>query len=157
LDKIPNAAYSYPGSWRSWLSRGCTSVDGDEDGPPIRRSTARPGQTRGGLTGRICIDCCALEHLSTFHHCTFFTRLSILKNGFKTSFFEYKTAVRFESRSAGLGTLYDESNQFLFSLSLPEAKFTSGPSPWLTADFQWPRPATCARLLATLPARHQFY
>jgi hypothetical protein len=38
--------------------------------------------------------------LSTFHHCTFFTRLSILKNGFKTSFFEYKTAVRFESRSA---------------------------------------------------------
>jgi hypothetical protein len=50
--------------------------------------------------GRICIDCCALEYLSTFHHCTFFTRLSILKNGFKTSFFEYKTAVRFESRSA---------------------------------------------------------
>jgi hypothetical protein len=38
--------------------------------------------------------------LSTFHHCTFFTRLSILKNGFKTTFFEYKTAVRFESRSA---------------------------------------------------------
>jgi hypothetical protein len=80
---------------------------------PIRRSTARPGQTRGGLTGRICIDCCALEHLSTFHHCTFFTRLSILKNGFKTSFFEYKTAVRFESRSAGLGS-EDHARCFLW-------------------------------------------
>jgi hypothetical protein len=28
------------------------------------------------------VDCCAPEHLSTFHHCRFFTRLSILENVF---------------------------------------------------------------------------
>src|SRR5947209_622485 len=50
---------------------------------------------RANLCRLLCI-----EHLSTFHRCTFFTRLSILKNGFKTSFFEYKTAVCFKSHSA---------------------------------------------------------
>ena len=47
------------------------------------------------------VDCCAPERLSTFHHCRFFTRLSILENVFLNVFFPYKTATCFESHSAG--------------------------------------------------------
>jgi hypothetical protein len=73
---------------------------------PAHTEEALPGldSLAEGLTGRIVVDCCVPEYLSTFH-CTFFTRFSALKNAFKTSFFQYKTAICFESPSAVLDSL----------------------------------------------------
>lgn len=58
------------------------AVDEDEDATlaHTEESTAIEQPCRG-FTGRIGVDCCASEHLSTFHHCTSFTRLFRIQYG----------------------------------------------------------------------------
>jgi hypothetical protein len=78
-DEIQNAAYSYSDYWRSR-----DAIDEEDDATfawLVQTEEALSGSKKG-FTGRIGVDCCASEHLSTFHNCTFFTRLFTIKNAF---------------------------------------------------------------------------
>ena len=96
-DKIQNAAYSYSGSW---LLAG---QDEEEDAAfvkPAHAEEALPGSDSfcRGLTGRISVDCRTFVNISSR---AFFTPFFIEKSAFKTPFFQYETAVCFESPSTG--------------------------------------------------------
>jgi len=94
-DKIQNAAYSYSGSW---LLAG---QDEEEDAAfvkPAHAEEALPGSDSfcRGLAGRISVDCRTFVNISSR---AFFTPFFIEKSAFKTPFFQYETAVCFESPS----------------------------------------------------------
>jgi hypothetical protein len=81
-DEIRKAAYSYSESCRS---RDAIDEEGDATFARLAQTEeALPGSNSScrGLTGQIGIDCCASDHFSTFHNCTFFTRLFTIKNAF---------------------------------------------------------------------------
>src|SRR5277367_3494003 len=82
FDKIQKRSIVIPGLGSHVAARVLVEEDATfAKASPYRRSTARIGQPCW-LTGRIGVKCCASEYLLTLHHCTFFTRLLILKNAF---------------------------------------------------------------------------